>query len=293
MKRGKTFDWIPLYVDKWIFGSTRIELTHEERAIWIDFLALASKDDGYIRANKETPYPLQQLAGMLCCEMDLLTTTIAKFASKEIKKIKVYKNGIIYLLNWEEYKLTPRHKRRFEIPGESEHVRENGHDVQKGGHYTETETKTKIDTEIYNEIRRLLTKVKGISEEKAKNLTYFIIDELRPDFPELDILEQVKKKCAWWLDKPITKKSNIHAQMRNWFKLGQKWIDEAKAQDQVGRPKKTGIKTTEMIDVAKVMNDAEAKVLKENPGKRGREIECLIMAARAKASQEYWRKKGK
>ena len=36
--------WFPLWVDKWIFGSTRIECTLEERAIWIDFLALASKD---------------------------------------------------------------------------------------------------------------------------------------------------------------------------------------------------------------------------------------------------------
>jgi len=151
----------------------------------------------------------------------------------------------------------------------------------------------KTNTEIYKKTIKLLTNVKGIGEEKATKLTHFIIDELMHDFPELDILEQVKKKCAWWLDNPLNKKSNIHAQMRNWFRLGQKWINEAKAQDQVGKPKPQKPKTKEEIECQRLMKEAEERIQKKNPGKRGREIEFLIMTARAKASQEYWRKKGK
>lgn len=301
MKRGKTLDWIPLWVDKWLFGSTRIELQPDERSIWADFMVLASKDEGYIRANKNTAYPLELLAGMLYVELELLEKTITKLASKKIGKIRLYKNGVIYLVNWKEYRLTPRHKRRFEVgengdlvPKERERVREKGQRVPKSELYSKKKKDiNKNNTEIYKEIIRRLNNVKDIGEQKAEKLTHFIIDELMHDFPELDILEQVKKKCAWWLDNPLNKKSNIHAQMRNWFKLGQKWIDEAKAQDQIGKPKPQKPQTKEAIECAKIIKAAEDKVLKENPGKRGREIECLVMAARAKASQEYWRKKGK
>lgn len=62
--------WIPLWVDKWLWGSTRIELEPDERSVWVDLMALAAKDDGYIRANVGVPYAHQQLAGMLCVSVE-------------------------------------------------------------------------------------------------------------------------------------------------------------------------------------------------------------------------------
>jgi len=38
-----------------LMGSTRWELDPAERSIFIDFLCLAGADDGFIRANPETP----------------------------------------------------------------------------------------------------------------------------------------------------------------------------------------------------------------------------------------------
>ena len=297
MKRGKTLDWIPLWVDKWLFGSTRIELQPDERSIWADFMVLASKDNGYIRANEDTAYPIELLAGMLYVEKELLEKTISKLAGKKIGKIRLYKSGIIYLKNWKEYQLTDRHKRRFEPTGEPGHVRENGHGVPKTGPYSKKKKDinniNNNNTETYKEIIRLLNEVKGIGKEKAKKLTEFIFEKLVVEFKDVDPVEQVKKKCAWWIDNPLNKKSNIHAQMRNWFRLGQKWINEAKAQDRVGQAKPQKPKTKDELECERLMKEAEDKILDKKLGISGREIEFLVMAARETASRDFWGKKVK
>lgn len=101
--------WIPFWIDKWIFGSLRIEHTLEERAVWIDLLALAAKDNGYIRANEETPYPIQQLAGMLIIPEEKLCSAIEKFI--ETNKLEKEKNGTLHVTTWEKYQFTDRYKR--------------------------------------------------------------------------------------------------------------------------------------------------------------------------------------
>jgi hypothetical protein len=103
--------WIPLWVDKWIFGSTRIELQHDERAIWVDLMALASKDNGYVRANPVTPYSILQLSGLLCATEKLLVRSIRRCI--ETGKI-LDQSGIYYLVNWDQFKLSERQCRRIE-----------------------------------------------------------------------------------------------------------------------------------------------------------------------------------
>jgi len=104
--------WFPWWPDKWIFGSVRIECTPAERGIWVDLLSLASKDDGHIRANEETPYPLQQLAGMLIIPENDLKSAIDKFIKS--KKLIKNKNGTLYIIKWDKYQFSERHKRRIE-----------------------------------------------------------------------------------------------------------------------------------------------------------------------------------
>lgn len=124
MKRGKTYEWIPLWVEKWLWGSTRIELTPAERSVWVDLMALGSKDDGYIRANETTPYLDQQLAGILCIEADLLHAAVEKCI--QYGKLAKDDNGILYIVNWNEYSLTERHKRRVMSAKADMHVRVSG-----------------------------------------------------------------------------------------------------------------------------------------------------------------------
>jgi hypothetical protein len=284
-KRTADKFWFPWWPDKWIFGSIRIECTPAERGIWVDLLSLASKDDGHIRANEETPYPLNQLAGMLRIPADEFRRAVNKFIRKG--KLTRTKTRTLYVTKWEKYQFSDRHKRRIKEEMSAETA------TMSGKSAAIVYNKIEHNNKIYNKTYALLFNVKGIGKAKTEKLTDFIFEKLSKEFPDVDVLESVKKKCAWWLDHPINKKSNLHSQMRNWFRIGQGWIDEAKAQDQVGQGRPQKPKTPEMIECAKIIKAAEMKVLKENPGKRGRDIETLVMAARAKASQEFWRKERK
>jgi len=112
--------WFPLYIDKWLLGSTRHELTHEERAIWTDLMALSKKDQGYIRANEGIPYPLEQLAGMLMSRFDtfektleLVTRVIEKCLSPAVGKLKKMNDGTLFVLSHESYLLSDRWEREL------------------------------------------------------------------------------------------------------------------------------------------------------------------------------------
>ncbi len=121
MKRGKQIDpWFPFWIDKWIFGSTRHELIVKNedgtiddlRGIFMDLMAVAKKDGGFIRANETTPYPMEQLAGMFCVPLDLLLKTIKKCL--EFGKLSEPAPGVYYLNSNDVYALTDRHMRRYE-----------------------------------------------------------------------------------------------------------------------------------------------------------------------------------
>jgi len=117
-KRAVDKFWFPWWPDKWIFGSVRIEFTPAERGIWVDLLSLASKDEGHIRANPETPYPLQQLSGMLIIPEDELKNAIEKFINTKDEegngKLTRLKTGTLYVTKWDKYQFGERHKRRIE-----------------------------------------------------------------------------------------------------------------------------------------------------------------------------------
>jgi len=104
--------WFPWWPDKWIFGSVRIEFSPAERGIWVDMLSLASKDDGHIRANEETPYPIQQLAGMLIIPEEILKSAIEKFI--ETTKLTRTEAGTLYVTKWDKYQFSVRHKSRID-----------------------------------------------------------------------------------------------------------------------------------------------------------------------------------
>ena len=120
MRHKQVPTWFPLYIDKWLLGSTRHELTHEERAIWTDLMALSKKDQGYIRANEGIPYPLEQLAGMLMSRFDtfektlqLVQRVIEKCLSPGVKKLKRMADGTLFVLSHESYLLSDRWEREL------------------------------------------------------------------------------------------------------------------------------------------------------------------------------------
>lgn len=120
MKGKKADDWYPFWVDKWLFGSTRHEFTHAQRAIWVDLLTLSKKDSGFIRANESVPYPIPQLAGLFSGSVHLVTSTIER--AIESGKLKKMDDGTLYVVKTETYVISERHKRRLEKVIMSENV---------------------------------------------------------------------------------------------------------------------------------------------------------------------------
>ena len=64
--------WVKLWVNEWLDGTTRFELTAPQRLLWVDLLALAgrSRFPGFVYAGltngeKKVGYPIAYLAGVL------------------------------------------------------------------------------------------------------------------------------------------------------------------------------------------------------------------------------------
>ena len=110
----KPLKWIPVDCHGWIFGSTRIELEVAQRAVFFDLLVLSAMDDGYIRANEDTPYPPIQLAGLLRIDVELLTQTIERCIA--VNKITRLPNGTLYITNYKKYQLSRMQQWRLTHP---------------------------------------------------------------------------------------------------------------------------------------------------------------------------------
>lgn len=115
--------WYPLWIDKWLWGSTRLELILTDkntgefldlRGIYLDLLTLSKKDGGFIRANQTTPYPHTQLAGMFGVPIEKLDLCINICLDPRVDKLRETSPGIYFIPSTADYELTERHKRRFE-----------------------------------------------------------------------------------------------------------------------------------------------------------------------------------
>lgn len=231
--------WFPWWPDKWIFGSVRIECTPAERGIWVDLLSLASKDNGHIRANEETPYPLQQLAGMLIIPEDQLDNAIKKFIKTE--KLTKKKSGTLYITKWEKYQFSDRHKRRVKkdmsaktaIMSEDQDaiLYNNKLDNNKVEEKKEETTSlAPLQQQIYDELKKF-GKLSGDFTETV----LYITDDLAAEFSSVNPLDEVKAKIAHWHDKPLKKNSNVHLQLRNWFRKAVEFQERDRKERQVGK----------------------------------------------------------
>lgn len=86
---SKKKSYIKFYPEKWIFGSTREELTNAERAVWMDFLSLAAINDpvGYVDFIS-----YKRLANKLNLSLRLLRSTVEKalaYGKVELEETRV------------------------------------------------------------------------------------------------------------------------------------------------------------------------------------------------------------
>lgn len=79
-----------------------------------------------------------------------------------------------------------------------------------------------------------VSKVFGRANYNFDDRTIIYIANLCAEFPELNHEAELKSKMAWWVNHPITPKSNVCLQIRNWFLIARERIEERRARDQVG-----------------------------------------------------------
>ncbi|KJS85005.1 MAG: hypothetical protein JM58_09575 [Peptococcaceae bacterium BICA1-8] len=76
-------------------------------------------------------------------------------------------------------------------------------------------------TSEQEEFIKTLKTIKDYPLDKTKDIEYF--ETLEQRYPQLDLVEAIKKFAAYKLDKPLTKKSNPRSQMNDSFKNYTEW----------------------------------------------------------------------
>ncbi len=204
MEKKETKLWIPFYVDKWLFGSTRIELSPEERGVWIDLLAIAAKDNGHIRANEGVPYPLDQLAGFLRVPETLLKRTITKCLRR--KKIARQQDRSLYICNWNKYQFTDRHKRRIDSDIREDNIRKDRIGKDRPSENRTPRPQKRTSQINFNFKNREWINIK--TEDKSGWLAAY---------PACDIDLELYKMREWLLANPDKRKKNYRRFIVNWL----------------------------------------------------------------------------
>ena len=111
-RQSRASTHIKFFTERYLWGSTRSELTPDERAVWIDFLCLASMNFGEIEV-----FSRDQTASQLMITRELLDRSINKFIKYgkiRRKYLKREKKEIFSVVNWSRYQadyLTKRLKK--------------------------------------------------------------------------------------------------------------------------------------------------------------------------------------
>jgi hypothetical protein len=185
--KGKTMGWFKVCPEKWIFGSTREEMTPAERGVWMDFLALAAINDppGQVDFFSE-----RRLANSLNISVKLLRSTINKaifyekidldgtpIGQSDNKKIEKSsstcdqlgsKNGefvqsrskiglprrTIKILNWNDY--------------QNEYLRQKPYRTKSYEEEQDNEEEKEPDEKLQNSGSRVVTPVTDRGEERRK-----------------------------------------------------------------------------------------------------------------------------
>ena len=105
--------WIKVFVDDWLEGTTRYQMSDAQRAFWIDLLAMAgrSRFGGIVCSGKDGEqligYPLSKFQGLLAEPFDI-EATFALFERTEKITMQVSGEGnrklyVLFITNWVRY----------------------------------------------------------------------------------------------------------------------------------------------------------------------------------------------
>lgn len=147
--------WVKLWVNEWLDGTTRYQMSGAQRAFWVDLLALAgrSRYDGIICAGKDgdsfVGYPLKTFSALDAgAEIDLNVTFALFQATGKISvevtselPVSLFK---ITICNWEKYQSEYRRQKKYR----TKKLQKSDRDSYNEGNAVETEADTDTEVEV-------------------------------------------------------------------------------------------------------------------------------------------------
>lgn len=239
-RQSRATTWFKFYSENHLWGSTRSELNPDERAVWVDFLCLATMKFGQIEV-----YSRDQLAQQLLISKDLLDRSIEKFIKYGKIKRKPYKKEkkeVFIIINWSRYQadyLTKRQKKsntyeekeRIEKTEKSDTENQPILEERRGENITLEENTSEniknvisenaksLNTGAYEGSSSLSSSSNALTEEensikaaflsKLKDIPYYpydeeldsmLFDEIEKEFPGIDILRHLDSEIKWLKD---------------------------------------------------------------------------------------------
>jgi hypothetical protein len=228
-KRIDKMQWFKIHAQRWFLGSTRFELSPEQRSVWIDTLARASLNDP---PGEFSYYSLDQLAVQFQVPIELLKISLKRF----IKVQKIKHNGkekFIKISNWAKYQSEyERQKpyRKGKSPQESHCNKVTPKVVTKLPLEERRGEEEKIREEVEGEEREIKE-----GEISTSKLQFFKLLRSFPSYPfqeeedssvfdhlkgRIDIIKQTKRKILWWQKNPqalLSKKKSPRQQLIEFF----------------------------------------------------------------------------
>jgi hypothetical protein len=183
--------WFKIHAQRWFLGSTRFELSPEQRAAWIDVLARASLNDP---PGEFEYYSLEQLAAQFQMSLILVKNSLKRFV--EVKKIAHDpKKKSIKILNWAKY--------------QSEYERQKPYRKKQECNLVTAKNVTKLSLDKIRD--RIEEEGEGEGEQKGstlppipKDLDFKIKDKLK------DMRANIRKMEREYEDKDYLRKAGIN-----------------------------------------------------------------------------------
>lgn len=167
--------WVKLWVNEWLDGTTRFEMTDSQRAFWIDLLAMAgrSRFPGIVCAGK-TPegkligYPINKFQSLMS-EPIHVEETLDLFArtgkvSIEETSAEPIRLLAIKLLNWNKYQSEYQRQKPYRQKG----LQQSDKQSYSKGNKTEVEVDSEVDTETEKEVKTLRQNLKSSPSPEVK-----------------------------------------------------------------------------------------------------------------------------
>ncbi len=200
--------WIKIWTEETVKGTTFTELNAENRGIWFSLIALAGLEGtGLIQAGIGRGYSDVSLADILNIELPQLVEAKEKLI--KFKKIKVFPEGIIEILNWTKYQDEYHRQKPYRVTKKEIHKKHK--ELQEG---LQDELQQKLPAEKEEDKDKNKKKNK---KRKTPLSTEDFLKKIRkmPAYSHINIDLELNKMDVWLLKNPGIQKSSKF--IMNWL----------------------------------------------------------------------------